>query len=308
MSDVPDELSRAPRDPRERWSLPRPGSLPTVTDLDEVTTRVRADNPSPMTLDGTNTYLLGAPGSGEAVVVDPGPRDHAHLRAARRALTARDATAVLILVTHHHADHAAAAAGWSRRLGCGVAAARRDVAGEDGRVLDDGTVLERAGLTLTAVATPGHSGDHLSFRVGTGALLTGDHVLGRGTSVVAHPDGDLTAYLGSLRRTLELGPDVLYPGHGPALREDPSAVLRYYRDHRRFRLHQVLAALRDGPHTPRQLVERIYAGYDEAVLDAAEASTRAALEALAADGRVATVGGAGIGDGPVRLTDEETGS
>ena len=111
-------------------------------------------------------------------------------------------------------------------------------------------------------------------------MLTGDHVLGRGTSVVPHPEGDLVAYLESLRRVHDLGPDALYPGHGPELTEDPDAVLTYYRDHRHFREQQILAALADGPTTPRGLVERIYADVDRRLWSAAEASTRAALVGL----------------------------
>lgn len=260
--------------------------MPPVATLDEVTVRVLADNPSPMTLDGTNTYVLGAPGSGAAVLVDPGPDDPTHWQRVQDVLADRDASVDLVLVTHHHLDHAEAAQAWAGRLGARVAAASPAVAGPDGRVLADDETVEVAGLTVTAIATPGHCADHLAFRLATGALLSGDHVLGRGTSVVAHPDGDLSAYLASLRRTLELGPEVLYPGHGPALTEDPGAVLAFYRDHRGFRAAQILALLEGGPATPRALVEVIYAALDPVVWDAAEASTRAALAMLADDGEV----------------------
>jgi glyoxylase-like metal-dependent hydrolase (beta-lactamase superfamily II) len=115
----------------------------------------------------------------------------------------------------------------------------------------------------------------------SGALLSGDHVLGRGTSVVAHPDGDLVAYLDSLRRVLDLGPHVLYPGHGPELTDDPSAVVRFYLDHREFRKRQILAVLeQDGPSTPREIVAQVYAAVDRVLWPAAEASTRAALQAM----------------------------
>lgn len=276
----------APVDPRLGWDLPAFGDLPHRVDLDEVTTRVLAPNPSPMTLDGTNTYIVGAPGAGEVGVVDPGPDDPDHLGAVEDAIGRRDAQPSLVLVTHHHLDHAEAAAGWAARWGCRVAAATPAVAGPDGIVVADGAKLEVAGLRLTLVATPGHTADHLAIRLPTGALLTGDHILGRGTSVVAHPDGNLEAYLDSLRRVLDLGPDVLLPGHGPELTEDPAAVVRYYLDHRAFRQRQILAALADGPATPRSLVEHIYAEVDPRLWPAAERSTRAALDALVADGRV----------------------
>ena len=283
MVDLPTD---APADPRATWRLPAFGQMPTVTRLDEVTTRVLAANPSPMTLDGTNTYVLHPVGSGVAAIVDPGPDDPAHLAAVESALRDQDTWPTAVLVTHHHVDHAAAAAAWADHFGARLHASTPGVAGEWGHVLSDGDHVDLPGLTVEAVATPGHCGDHLSFRLGTGALLSGDHVLGRGTSVVAHPDGDLTAYLDSLRRVLDLGPDVLYPGHGPELTEDPDAVVRYYLDHRAFRERQVLAVLGDGAATPREVVEVVYADVDEALWPAAEASTRAALDRLDAAGRI----------------------
>jgi glyoxylase-like metal-dependent hydrolase (beta-lactamase superfamily II) len=277
-----------PTDPRGSWDLPEPGSLPRTERLDEVVTRVLAPNPSPMTLDGTNTYVLGLPGSGEVLVVDPGPDDPGHLARVESVVRERDAQVRSVVVTHHHLDHSEAAATWARRFGTDVAAAR--VASSPASTLGEGDRVGLAGLDVEVVATPGHTLDHLSLRLGTGALLTGDHVLGRGTSVVAHPDGDLAAYLTSLRRVLELGPNALYPGHGPALTEDPSAVLRFYAEHREYRQQQLLASLRDGPATPGQLVARMYADVPEHLWSAAEASTRAAVDLLVARDRVRIVG------------------
>lgn len=245
-----------------------------------------APNPSPMTLDGTNTYVLTEAGTGAAIVLDPGPDDDGHRARVEAALADLDAACELVLVTHHHADHSEAARSWAGRFGCRVAAPTAEVAGPSGRVVADGDRLEVAGLVLTAVATPGHTRDHTAYRHPSGALFTGDHVLGRGTSVVAHPDGDLVAYLASLRRVLDLGPDVLYPGHGPELTEDPSDVLRFYLEHRAFRERQVLAVLGAGRHTPRAIVEVVYADVDRSLWDAAEASTRATLEKLEREGRV----------------------
>lgn len=286
VAGMSDHTPVPPIDPRLEWDLPAPGVLARRCHLDEFTTRVLAPNPSPMTLDGTNTYLLGPPGAGEVVVLDPGPDDSGHLAAVEDALAERDATVRAVVVTHHHSDHASAARPWARRFGVEVHAATPEVASPDGRLLSDGDTVAVGDELLTVVATPGHTGDHLSLRAPTGALLTGDHVLGRGTSVVAHPDGDLAAYLDSLRRVLALGPDCLYPGHGPALTEDPSAVLRYYVDHRRFREQQLLTALATGPATPGELVSWIYADVDRRLWPAAEASTRAAVEMLVAQGRV----------------------
>ena len=285
-STEPPGPPQPPGDPRSSWDLPAVGSLPTVTDLDDVVTRVLAPNPSPMTLDGTNTYVLGVSGSGEAVVVDPGPDDPGHLARVEEVLAARDLEVRTIVLTHHHVDHAEAAERWADRFGAVVAANRRSLACSSAAILRDGDRVELAGVDLEVVATPGHTRDHVSLRVGTGALLTGDHVLGRGTSVVAHPDGDLAAYLGSLRRVLDLGPDALYPGHGPELVEDPQAVLRFYAEHRRFREAQVLTALADHPASPAELVARIYADVDRRLWPAAEASTRATLALLETQARV----------------------
>ena len=279
-----------PEDPRATWDLPASGSMPTIADLDPTVTRILAPNASPMTLDGTNTYVIGLPGTGEVLVVDPGPDDSAHLTRVEGVLAARDAAVRAVAVTHHHHDHAEAAAAWARRLGCIVVASSPQVAGRSGRLVGDGERVGLAGMDVEVVATPGHTDDHVAFRLPTGDLLTGDHVLGRGTSVVAYPDGDLVAYLDSLRRVLDLGPDVLYPGHGPDLREDPAAVLTFYRDHRLFRQRQLLAALAAGPATAGELVAHLYADVDRRVWPAAEASTRAALAALQAQQRIRETG------------------
>ena len=276
----------APLDPRAGWDLPAPGSLPRVADPEPLVTRVLAPNPSPMTLDGTNTYLVGEPGSGQAVVVDPGPEDAAHLAAVEAALAVRAARVVAVLVTHHHGDHAAAALSWGRHFGAPVAAATAAVAGPAGRLLAAGETLRLAGTTLDVVATPGHTADHLAFRLASGAVLVGDHVLGRGTSVVTHPQGDVLAYLESLRRVHDLGPSALYCGHGPELTTDPAAVLRFYLDHRAYREQQLLDALAAGAGSVPELVATVYAAVSREVWPAAAQSTRATLAKLAAEGRV----------------------
>jgi len=280
-------MLHAPRDPRT--SLPAFGQLPRTTDLDEVTTRVLAPNPSPMTLDGTNTYVVGGPDG--AVIVDPGPADPTHLGAVEGVVARRDLDVVAVAVTHHHVDHAQAAADWAHRFGARLFATTPAVAGAAGTVLSDDDVIRAGPTSLRAVTTPGHCGDHVAYRLDGGALLSGDHVLGRGTSVVAHPDGDLAAYLDSLRRVLDLGPHALYPGHGPELTDDPSAVLQFYLDHREFRQQQILQVIeQDGPSTPGEIVAQVYAEVDRVLWPAAEASTRAALQALTDRGQVAPDG------------------
>lgn len=288
MTDVPAAFSDlvAPADPRRGWQLPAPGQMPVTADLEPLLTRVLAPNPSGMTLDGTNTYLLGERGSGEAVLVDPGPDDPAHLERVSAALAERDANCVAILVTHHHWDHAEAALPWADHFGTTVHASDPAVAGPDGEVLAPGEQLRIAGTTIWVLPTPGHTLDHLAFRIESGAVLTGDHVLGRGTSVVTHPEGDVVAYLESLRRVHDLGPSALYPGHGPELTQDPMAVLDFYLAHREFREQQIVSLLSDAPQAISALVEIIYAAVPRALWPAAEQSTRAALAKLAAQGRV----------------------
>src|SRR4051812_34031933 len=254
--------------------------------LEPLVTRVLAPNPGSMSLDGTNTYVVGAPGGGRAVLVDPGPDDAAHLAAVEAALAARDAECVAVLVTHHHVDHAEAALPWGAHFGAQVAAADPAVAGPRGRVLEPGERLELAGTSIGVVPTPGHTADHLAFRLESGAVLVGDHVLGRGTSVVTHPEGDVVAYLESLRRVHDLGPSALYCGHGPELTENPGAVLDFYLAHRAFREHQLLTALGGGPLTVDDLVAVVYAEVPRALWPAAAQSTRATLSKLRAEGRV----------------------
>lgn len=281
----------APVDPRSAWSLPAPGTMPRTARLEPLVTRVLAPNASGMTLDGTNTYVVGEPDSGDAVLVDPGPDDPAHLAAVEAVLRDLDARCVAVLVTHHHGDHAEAARPWSARLGAPVAAADRRVAGPEGRVLQPGERLRLAGTTLDVVPTPGHTADHLAFRLDSGAVLVGDHVLGRGTSVVTHPEGDVMAYLESLRRVHALGPLALYCGHGPELTEDPTAVLDFYLAHRAHREAQLLAVLAAGPAHVDALVAVVYAAVPRDLWPAAGQSTRATLAKLLAEGRVRPAGG-----------------
>jgi glyoxylase-like metal-dependent hydrolase (beta-lactamase superfamily II) len=281
----------APTDPRRSWDLPAPGQLARTAELEPLVTRVLAPNPSPMTLDGTNTYVVGAPGGGQAVLVDPGPDDAAHLAAVEEVLAARDAEVVGVLVTHHHGDHAEAALPWAARFGVTVAASSPDVAGPAGRLLEHGERVELAGTVLDVVGTPGHCSDHLAFRLESGAVLVGDHVLGRGTSVVTHPEGDVLAYLDSLRRVHDLGPSALYCGHGPELTEDVGAVLDFYAAHRAYREWQLVDALLPGPQTVDELVAHVYAAVPREVWPAAAQSTRATLAKLSAQGQV--VRGAG---------------
>jgi glyoxylase-like metal-dependent hydrolase (beta-lactamase superfamily II) len=255
-----------------------------VLRLSRLVRRVLAPNPSPLTLEGTNTYLVGA---GEALLlVDPGPADAGHL--ARLEAAVGRARVAAVVLTHRHVDHAEAAGRCAERFGAPVVCARP--AGPADRALADGDRVVADGATLRAVATPGHSSDHLSFLLEEErALLTGDHVLGRGTTVVAHPDGDMAAYLASLERIRALDLARIYPGHGPVI-EDPARVLAEYVEHRLMRERQVLDGLAAGPATPEELVARIYVDVDPILHAAAALSVRAHLAKLAREGRVVQEG------------------
>jgi glyoxylase-like metal-dependent hydrolase (beta-lactamase superfamily II) len=234
-------------------------------------------NPGPMTLDGTNTWLLRAPGARESIVIDPGQSDDTHLE----RLLAAAGDVLLILVTHRHFDHSQLAAELHARTAAPVRAIEAEYC-FGGAPLADGEVLSAAGLAVRVLGTPGHTSDSVSFVVGDNeAVLTGDTVLGRGTTVVAHPDGVLGPYLDSLRKLAALGDATVLTGHGPEL-PSIAAVAETYLAHREERLDQVRAALaRLGPDaTARQIVEVVYADVDKSVWFAADLSVEAQLAYL----------------------------
>jgi len=243
---------------------------------------VLAPNPSPLTLDGTNTWVIAEPGSAAVLVVDPGPHDEGHLRRVLSVASAGDRRVAQIVLTHGHSDHAAGAARFAELSGAPVGALDPALRlGSDGYAA--GAVITAAGCVVRVVGTPGHSGDSLSLLLeADGALLTGDTVLGRGTTVIAG-DGSLGDYLRTLDELRSLADAaalrVLLPGHGPLL-GDPAGVLDYYIAHRRERLDQVRAALAAGARTPAEIVEIVYADTDPAVRGAAEWSVRAQLDYL----------------------------
>ncbi len=253
-------------------------SLRQVTPLAGV---VLADNPSAMTLDGTNTWLLREdPGRRQAIVVDPGPLDERHLA----AVVSAAGSVPLILLTHGHPDHSAGAARLHELTGAPVRAL--DPAHRlGGEGLTEGAVVSAAGGAVEVWATPGHTADSLCFVLPGGesaapAVLTGDTILGRGSTVVAHPDGVLADYLASLHRLSGLTGVSLLPGHGPEL-PDAGAAAQAYLAHREQRLEQVRAVLALLPEASAQdVVERVYADVDRALWPAAELSVLAQLAYL----------------------------
>jgi glyoxylase-like metal-dependent hydrolase (beta-lactamase superfamily II) len=246
-------------------------------------TCVLAQNPSPMTLDGTNTWIVAEPGADEAVVIDPGPLDEAHLRRVVDVAGAAGRRVALTLLTHGHPDHSDGAARFAEITGTEVRAfAPAYRVGGGG--LAPGEVITTGGLELRVLATPGHTWDSLCFHLpADGAVLTGDTVLGRGTTIVAHPDGRLGDYLDSLRRlralTVDDGVTTVLPGHGPVL-TDARGVFEFYLAHRAARLAQVETAVESGHRTPQEVVAHVYADVDRALWPAAELTVRAQLDYL----------------------------
>jgi glyoxylase-like metal-dependent hydrolase (beta-lactamase superfamily II) len=244
-------------------------------------TFVRAPNPGPMTLEGTNSYVLRAPGSRGTVVVDPGPSIASHLDH-----LASFGPVELVLLTHHHPDHSEALAEFAARVGAPVAAVDPAFC-IDRAPLIDGEVIEAAGIEIEVMRTPGHTADSACFVLADdgdhGSVLTGDTILGRGTSIIADPDGALGPYLESLGRLKAFADSVrgmvaVLPGHGPVLR-DLGSICDDYLVHRADRLDQVRRALaRLGAEASvGEVTDLVYADTDAAVRPAAEASVRAQL-------------------------------
>ncbi|GGP00546.1 MBL fold metallo-hydrolase [Wenjunlia tyrosinilytica] len=252
-------------------------------------TCVLAPNPSPMTLDGTNTWIVAEPDSDLAVVIDPGPLDEGHLTNVVEVARAAGKRVALTLLTHGHHDHAEGAARFAELTGTNVRALDPALRlGDEG--LAPGDVITTGGMELRVVPTPGHTSDSLCFHLpADAAVLTGDTVLGRGTTMVAHPDGRLGDYLDSLRRLRALavdgGVDTVLPGHGPVL-DDAKGAVEFYLAHRAARLAQVETAVESGWATPGEVVAHVYADVDRALWPAAELSVRAQLDYLREHGLI----------------------
>lgn len=277
---------------------PRPYG--TSERLEPLVRRVLARNPSPFTYTGTQSYVVGA---GDAVaVIDPGPLEEEHLDALVEAVG--DARIAAICCTHTHRDHSPAAAPLAERTGAPIVGCaplalsdegpRLDASFDDAyrpdRVLGHGESVEGPDWTLTAVATPGHTSNHLCFALEeSGALFTGDHVMGWSTSVVVPPDGDMAQYMDSLKHLHDREDRVYYPAHGPAV-EKPRQLVRGMIGHRRQRERQILRQLEQDRGVIEDMVPHMYKGTDERLWPAAGRSVLAHLIDLERRGEVARSG------------------
>jgi glyoxylase-like metal-dependent hydrolase (beta-lactamase superfamily II) len=273
------------------------------TRLTPLVRRLIANNPSPFTFAGTCSYIVGA---GDVAIIDPGPEDPAHLAALLEAT--HEETIRYIVVTHTHRDHSTAAAALKKASGATIVGARpfqprfpgagmqgldaaHDLTYAPDRVLEDGERVDADSFTLEAVATPGHSANHLAFALPQeSSLFSGDCVMAWSTSVIAPPDGSMGAYMASLDRLRERGESLYWPGHGGPVR-DPQRYVRGLATHRRQREASILARLEAGDETIPQIVARIYESLNPSLVGAASLSTLAHLEDLIARGLVAGEGG-----------------
>jgi glyoxylase-like metal-dependent hydrolase (beta-lactamase superfamily II) len=266
---------------------PQPWPTGEVEQLEPLVRRLLAPNASPFTYTGTQTYLVG--GDEGLAVIDPGPAEPAHLDALVRAIGG--APVLAIACTHTHRDHSPAAAPLAERtggpiVGCAPLVLETDEPRADApfdkgyapdRVLADGERLAGPGWTLTALATPGHTSNHLCFALAeTGALFTGDHVMGWSTTVDAPPDGAMAAYMASLALLHARDDRVFYPAHGPAV-HNTRQLVRGMIGHRRQRKRQILKLLGQRPQAIAELVPQMYKGVDERLWLAAGMSVKAHL-------------------------------
>lgn len=261
--------------------------------------RIVANNPSPFTFKGTNTYLVG---STSLAIIDPGPEDGRHLQSILKAAGARPITH--IFTTHAHRDHVDGTAALMAATGAQVYAYERprsavipleqtpggrafvDLEFKPGVHLNGGETIEGRDWALTAIHTPGHAPDHVSFALeGRDVVFSGDHVMAWNTSVVAPPEGRMSDYIRSLEILLDRNDSVFLPGHGGRL-EDPQRTVKAYLLHRRWREQAILKALKDGAESIRRIVPEIYAGIAPELLPAATLTVQAHVEFLIEKGLV----------------------
>lgn len=258
-----------------------------VDRLSPLVVRVRAANPGPMTLTGTNSYLIGKGAGREIIVIDPGPKLQIHLDALVTTAQEMGGKIGAILVTHGHPDHFPGAARLGEMTGASVAAYQGATFPHDINLLDN-QPFQTQDATIIPIFTPGHAVDHLCFYLEEeAALFTGDLILGYGTTIVAPPKGNMTEYLDSLRRLEREWSQarVIYGGHGPEI-TDPATKIREYLDHRKARENQLVSAMQAGATTIPEIVERIYQDVDKRMWPAAARQVMAYLIMMEQQGRV----------------------
>ncbi|MEL6530786.1 MAG: MBL fold metallo-hydrolase [Pseudomonadota bacterium] len=268
---------------------PKPWPTGEAEQLELLVKRVLAPNPSPYTYTGTQTYVVGETDGPDCAVIDPGPNDPMHIKAILAAVG--DATIEAIMCTHTHRDHSPAAAPLAKQtgapiVGCAPLVLKTDLPRADeafdttyapDRVLEDGEKMHGTGWTLTAVATPGHTSNHLCFALEeSGALFTGDHVMGWSTSVVIPPDGDMGDYMSSLEKLMARSDTVYHSAHGAAITK-PQQLVRGMIGHRRQRENQIVRLLGEAARPVSAFIPEMYKGLDERLIPAAEMSVTAHL-------------------------------
>ncbi len=268
---------------------PQPWPTGLAEDVEPLVRRVLAPNPSPYTFTGTQTYVVGEPQGPDCAVIDPGPNEAEHIDAILAAVAGRAVTA--IMCTHTHRDHSPAAAPLAERtgapvIGCAPLVLSSDLPRSDeafdttyapDKVLLDGEQVSGTGWTLTAIATPGHTSNHLCFALEeSAALFTGDHVMGWSTSVVVPPDGDMGDYMASLEKLLAREDRVYHSAHGAAI-EKPRQLVRGMIGHRRQRENQILRLLGERARPVSAFIPDMYRGLDPRLVGAAEMSVTAHL-------------------------------
>lgn len=273
-----------------------------VSDVAPGIRRVIAENPSPFTLYGTGTYVLGR---GEVAVIDPGPADGAHIAKLLEALEGE--TISHILITHTHMDHSpgcrllqahtdaksyAYGPHGAGKLEQGVPVEEGgDMAFEPDELVRDGEVLSGGDWSVECVYTPGHTSNHMCYQLReTKALFTGDHVMGWSTSIISPPDGDMGAYIASLERLLERDDAVYWPTHGPCI-DDPKPHVRAFIEHRLARERQIMGCVRQGVHRIEDMVPLMYTELPEFMYPAAARSVLASMEHLVGNGALKADGG-----------------
>ena len=263
--------------------------------------RIIAENPSPFTLYGTGTYVIG---HGEVAVIDPGPADAAHIDLLLDGIAGE--TVSHILVTHTHVDHSPGSRLLQAQTGAktyaygphGAGKLEQGVPVEEGgdldfqpdQLLSDGEILRGGDWSVQCVYTPGHTSNHMCYQLREQrALFTGDHVMGWSTSIVSPPDGDMAAYIASLEKLLPRDDLVYWPTHGPSI-EDPKPHVRAFIAHRQAREEQVLACVRQGVRRIEDMVPQMYAELPEFMYPAAARSVLASVVHLVEKGRLRTDG------------------